>query len=342
MTKYKPYFSFLINTKMFNQFVTGFNNSFKFDIIYQKIFQYKKVRVSLIKSFGFNILTICNWFIIYYLTINYVVDPKSVMLKYTIIYGYYVFILSPLIVLSLVLNNMWRLQIAKVILEKNLAKQRRSSISSNIHLKQSKLSTNAVGNISIDDKIGIARKKSGKDKINMIPTQLIYSFIHDNISMLIFYICNWIVISILNKLLPIIFSYILYEPYMTIFSYVLLVCEIAFSSLLCSAYSLEYLLRYGMQNSPRLLVSRLEYTEQRAIYLIGFGIFITSLGYILPNIIYWGLSEFLLTNLLVISMYTKHIKTDHPIDIFYIQKKILPTLTNNILKYILKYVGKYD
>ena len=276
------YSFFLINIKM----IRGICDSLRFDIVYDKLFKYKKIRVSLAKSFVLNILIVSEiWLLQYAGLIN----------------GYiYNILLVPLLGFSLILNNLWRSDIVKAILENNLKKiEKRNS-------ERIKITMDSGGEITTTNKIGISRNKSKKK--NFVPSQIIYSFIHDNIAMIIFYICNWIIIRVISR-------------YSLIISTLL-------NSLLISAYCLEYLLR----NSQKLLVLRLEYVEERLVYFMGFGLLITLLSNIMNPILYWGMSEFLLMNLLIISMYSKHIRSFYHIKIFYIQKNV--TIYNKYNTYL--------
>lgn len=276
--------------------ISGICNSLRFDIVYDKLFKYKKIRVSLAKSFVLNILIICEFWIL---------QQAGFINEYV-----YRVLLMPLLVISLILNNLWRSDIVKTVLEKNFKKiDKRNS-------QRIKITMNSGGELTTNNKIGISRNKSKKK--NFVPSRIIYSFIHDNIAMIIFYICNWLMIKVLSQ-------------YSIVISTLL-------NSLLTSAYCLEYLLR----NSQKLLVLRLEYVEERLVYFIGFGLLITLLGNIMDPILYWGVSEFLLMNLLIISMYTQHTKSSYYIQTFYLQKKILPFITNKILIYSLKYFNKYQ
>lgn len=284
----------------------GFRNSFRYDIIYNKFFRYKCIRKILIKSFGFNIFIICATYLVFALSFDCHLRYYHNVVRILLTFSYFAIIQLPLCIISIILNNIWRSKIVNVILNKNLSKLK--------------------GNVELTTK------------------QTISLFIHENLHIFIFYVFNWIFIMLFTTVLPyVLYAYIpKFYNYMNIggvnvLNIIFKIFEIALNSLLCSCYCLEYTLRHPLLTSRRgnyWIISRLEYTEKHALYFTGYCITLQLLNCFLPVFIFWGIFEFCITILLIISLYTKH-DNNKPINIFYLQKKIMPFITNKLLTFFI-------
>jgi hypothetical protein len=325
---------------MLLQFFNGIKDSLRYDIIYHKFFRYNKIRKTLLKSIVLNFLIICNFYIIF--------SSLSLQLslqynKYTTII-YYIFYQIPILIISLIYNNIWRNSIVNAILNKNKNKYNLSikidknnfkSQNKNLRTRISQLKIESDGNLNST----LQQNKYYKFISNkFISNKFIHKFIHDNIFIFIWYIFNWIIL-IFIKYFPFIFENIInniniyfYIPYINIiifivkfFSYLFV---INYTCIIYSTYCIEYKIK-NMYPSD-LFINKLTYIENHLIYYSGFTLSIVLLSLFCNHIIFWGISEFLLTNLLIISMYIKP-QNNNNIPIYFLQKKIIPNIVNYIL-----------
>jgi len=178
-----------------------------------------------------------------------------------------------------------------------------------------------------------------KINLNLIPTKFIYKFIHDNLFLIIWYLFNWI-LSMGIELFPLVLTNNIFgvENYLIskIILYISNVLVLIYTCIMYSTYCIEYKLRNMYPQD--LLANRLTYIENHLIYYSGYTIFVAILGLFLPTVIFWGVSEFMLTNLLIINMYVKSIPKNRPIPIYHFQKKYIPGLVNRLL---LRFLSNY-
>lgn len=161
-------------------------------------------------------------------------------------------------------------------------------------------------------------------KKNMGTVEKIYLMVYDNISMIYVYIFNVILLNLVYYIL------ILTSDRLRVPANIFYTCATA---IVYSAYFLEYKMKAKANATIR---GRLMLMEYKWPYFLGYSLLIAVLGNYLSLIIFWGLSEFVFTILLIISFYTRPMEANTYVPIFSVQRRWVPPLADRTMKLLLK------